>query len=197
VVLELHLKQILKTILVRGKYTQKRYNELGYEYSKNIGDPGLIVPLFFNPSVNKLYKIGYTPHIIDFEIVENMFKHDKTKIVIDLRCGDNVESVIEKMLSCEYIVSSSLHGLVIAHAYNIQCIWCSSINKLCGDNVKFYDYYSVFNLDEKIHPCKYEDVTEFDIKDYPNPTKAEVIVVQNNILNALSCLKESVECGNL
>lgn len=184
----------LKTFLLRGKYSQQRYRELGYDCPENHGDPGLIFPLYFSPTVRKLYTIGYTPHIIDTDIVKNLFKNDKTRLVIDLRCGNNIESVIRYMLSCEYIVSSSLHGIVIAHAYNIPCVWVKPINKLCGDGVKFLDYYSAFNLDNIVSPViNYTDVDCEMIKTYPNPTVEQVKNVQAMINNSLKELVEFVK----
>ena len=45
------------------------------------------------------------------------------------------------MCACEVIVSSSLHGLIIADAYGIPTVWAKFGNDINGNDFKFYDYY--------------------------------------------------------
>ena len=57
--------------------------------------------------------------------------------------------VIDKICSCENIISSSLHGLVISDSYNIpNCLFVSRESMLAIHHnqgaFKFKDYYSVF-----------------------------------------------------
>jgi exopolysaccharide biosynthesis predicted pyruvyltransferase EpsI len=54
--------------------------------------------------------------------------------------------ILDQISSCELVVTSSLHGLICAHAYGIPTVWAKSINPLIGDNVKFYDYFQSVNL---------------------------------------------------
>jgi pyruvyltransferase len=170
-----------KTYLVRGKCTQTRYKELGYECPDIVGDPGLILPLYYNPNFEKIYNIGYTPHIIDTDSVKKLLPNTETSIVIDLRCCNNIEDVINQMLQCRYVVSSSLHGLVIAHAYNIPCLWVRSIKPLCGDGSKFLDYYSAFDI---YNICPMDSVDKIQIQDiatYPQPNSEKLREIQTNI----------------
>ena len=55
----------------------------------------------------------------------------------------NVEIVLENFNSCEVTISSSLHGLIVSHTYNIPSLWYHLNDKpLYGDNIKFDDYFS-------------------------------------------------------
>ena len=55
--------------------------------------------------------------------------------------------IINEILSCERIVSSSLHGLITAQSYDIPCFWFKQ-NYIPGDDIKFYDYFeSVYDID--------------------------------------------------
>jgi pyruvyltransferase len=49
---------------------------------------------------------------------------------------------INELASCDYILSSSLHGLILSDAYGIPNKWISISNNLSGREFKFKDYYS-------------------------------------------------------
>lgn len=49
---------------------------------------------------------------------------------------------------CEFIFSTSLHGLVIADAFGIPNVRLNISSSLKGGDFKFLDYYSVY--DEKV-----------------------------------------------
>lgn len=104
-----------------------------------VGDPGLLLPYYYNPKPEKKYKIGVTPHIMDYERSK-----DSNHFVIDLRMGDEtiseaVERVVYQINQCESILSSSLHGLVVAKAYGIPAEYFHSAS-LVGDGFKFRDF---------------------------------------------------------
>lgn len=60
-------------------------------------------------------------------------------------------SVLHDIARCEYILSSSLHGLVVADALGIPNAWILLSDKVHGNGFKFRDYHSAFN-------CSYESV---------------------------------------
>jgi hypothetical protein len=53
-----------------------------------------------------------------------------------------VEAVIDAIASCEFVVSSSLHGLIVAHAYRRPALWVEFADPLLGDRSKFHDYFA-------------------------------------------------------
>ncbi len=55
-------------------------------------------------------------------------------------------AVIKQIAECECIVSSSLHGLIIADSLGIPNIHVKVTNNLLGDGFKFDDYYSAYHL---------------------------------------------------
>ncbi len=117
-----------------------------------IGDPALLLPRIYQPTSSKKYKMGIIPHIQDMDLVQQHIKnhpdHFKNTIVIDPNVQVNmIESFIEQVYSCEQIVSTCLHGIICAHAYNIPVKWMKVSNKLCGDDIKFYDHYSAIGLE--------------------------------------------------
>jgi hypothetical protein len=127
---------------VRGPLTRQRILECGGDCPEIYGDPGMLVKLIKPPVKEKKYKIGYFPHFIDYNNVKNMFPDD---LVVNLHTDSSME-ILDKISSCDLVVSSSLHGIICAHAYNVPTVWAKSINPLSGDNVKFYDYFQSVNL---------------------------------------------------
>lgn len=60
--------------------------------------------------------------------------------IIDLTTND-VEGIITEICSCKKILSTSLHGIIVAQAYNIPALWIKK-NDIGTDGFKFYDYFS-------------------------------------------------------
>ncbi len=144
-------------VAVRGPRTRKRLLELGYDVEENYGDPAILLPDILKNNIEKKYDVGIIPHYVDYDLVIDKFKdNDKIK-VIDLMTND-VEATTKEIMECKLIVSSSLHGIIVSHAYEIPAVWVEFSGKLAGDGVKFYDYFesvginsnetSVINIDE-------------------------------------------------
>lgn len=135
-----------KFLLVRGPYTRNRLLQLKYDVPERYGDPALILSDFYPKKNNPKYKIGIAPHYIDYNLVINSVANTDLN-VIDLLTV-NVETVIDSLVDCSIIFSSSLHGIIVAHSYGIPAIWIQLSNNLGGDNIKFYDYFEsvgIFN----------------------------------------------------
>ncbi|CAN1538019.1 Polysaccharide pyruvyl transferase [Flavobacteriaceae bacterium] len=128
-------------LAVRGPLTYKRIVELGFKAPKVFGDPAILLPNFYNNKIkHKKFEIGIIPHYVDFYEVNSFYQNDSRIKVIDLLTLD-VEFTTDEILECEYVISSSLHGLIVSHSYGIPAIWNKFSNKLSGDNIKFYDYF--------------------------------------------------------
>ncbi|HBX9678667.1 TPA: hypothetical protein P7Z72_005360, partial [Klebsiella pneumoniae] len=67
------------------------------------------------------------------------YRSNKNIKVIDLKTKD-IEFVVDEIISCEYILSTSLHGVIVAQAYDIPTLWIKH-NDINTDGIKFYDYF--------------------------------------------------------
>lgn len=131
---------------VRGRLTQKSVeNIIGQQINPVLGDGGIITPMFVKKCETK-YKIGLIPHFreIDCENVSYIVEKYPDCHIIDLR-KDPI-SVIEEISSCETVLSSSLHGLILSDAYRIPNMRIKLTDAPRGGDFKFSDYYSAYNL---------------------------------------------------
>jgi len=126
-------------LAVRGPLSRKRLQELNYDCPAVYGDPALLLPLYYNPKVEKKYKLGIVPHINDYELVSEWYKDDINIQVINFRTND-IEATTDQILCCEKILSSSLHGVIIAHAFQIPAVQVCFSDRIYGDGVKYHDY---------------------------------------------------------
>ncbi len=127
-------------LAVRGPLTRKELLKQGGNVPAIYGDPAILLPKYYKSNVPKKYKIGIIPHYVDYDTVLNWYKEDTTIKIIDL-LNDSVEDIIDQICSCETIISSSLHGIIVAHSYQIPAAWVKFSDNLFGDDLKFYDYF--------------------------------------------------------
>lgn len=132
---------------VRGPETRAYLLKAGYVCPEIYGDPAILLPLLFNPKPKKKFRLGIIPHYHDYEHILSLYGDETDVSVIDLRTRD-IEEVTLKILQCEKVISSSLHGLIVPHAYGIPAIWVRFSEKLFGDNIKFIDYQKSVKINE-------------------------------------------------
>jgi len=123
---------------VRGPFTAKRLVKEGFPKCEIYGDPALLLPLWKQPVLQKKHKLGIIPHWKETDKFIESYG-DRYKI-IDLRTKD-VDKVLEDITSCNYILSTSLHGLIVPHAYNIPALWIKD-GFIDTDGFKFSDYFA-------------------------------------------------------
>jgi pyruvyltransferase len=138
-----YMKRLPKKVhAVRGPLTRKRLIELGVKCPEVYGDPALLCPEYFPPSTHiKKFNLGIIPHYIDKDhlwVKDQQFKSDGI-IVIDIQSG--IQNVIDLVNQCNYIASSSLHGLILADALGIPSRWLHFSDKIVGGSFKFIDYF--------------------------------------------------------
>jgi pyruvyltransferase len=152
-----------KTLAVRGPITRAHFLSQGYACPEEFGDPGLLVPLFYTPErPNALVDIGIIPHYSDKLTCRELVGDDSSIKLIDV--FDPIEKVVDQIVSCKTIFSSSLHGIILAHAYGVPAIWLRISDGLWGDDTKFHDYFGSVELPHT-QPLTFTgvaDVLDFD-----------------------------------
>ena len=148
-------------IWARGPRTRNSVIFHGGSCPEIFGDPALLLPRIVNPSRKKI-KVGIIPHFVDYKIASEKYPNFH---IIDILDKDPTR-VIKDITSCQYIISSSLHGIITAHAYGIPAAWVKFSNKLKGDDSKFYDHFEAMNLKAEISSVENPIYTSVNYDDY-------------------------------
>lgn len=114
-----------------------------------LGDPALLCKHIFTEKEEKKYDVGIVCHAGDdpnSQYLKNIDLHRKSFTFIDVR--DDPKEVCRKIKQCRFILSSSLHGLIVADSYGIpnrRFILATSSNpNNTRFSFKFEDYYSIY-----------------------------------------------------
>lgn len=126
---------------VRGPLTRNKLRIAKIACPEVYGDPALLAPFFHLPSIEKTHEVGIILRWSERKWNNCSFGDGVKKIYLKT---DKVEEVLNDILSCKKIVSSSLHGLIIADAYGIPSAWLASHTPKGGE-FKFYDYFLSVN----------------------------------------------------
>lgn len=142
-----NVKVIPKKVLAcRGPLTRDKFLNLGLKVPEVYGDPAILLPKYYNPEVSKCNKIGIIPHYVDKDLAIVRKLVEKNQFLrIDVQTED-WRDFIKDIKSCKFIISSSLHGVILAHAYGVPAVWAEFSKNVLGDGFKFNDYFRSVNL---------------------------------------------------
>jgi hypothetical protein len=103
------------------------------------GDPVWLLPRFYEPTIEKRYELGVILHLSELTDRSteahpnpNFKRYDRYGGDVDrIRLINTVTDIslsalrdkVDEILSCKRIVSTSLHGMVIAESYGIPCLY--------------------------------------------------------------------------
>lgn len=144
---------------VRGYLTLSQLKNI----NKNeiaIGDPAILLPWIYKPKKSMVdKKISIIPHFKDYDNIcqMNVWGYPIINIMTE-----NIENFINQIVTSKYILSTSLHGVIIAHSYNIPALWIKG-GYVGSSDFKYYDYFS-----------------SVYIKDYPNLRARDILNYANN-----------------
>ena len=107
------------------------------------GDPALLLSKFIDefPGEEKNYSVGVIPHHSEnlHPAVRRLSKMNDV-LLIDIESSQ--EKLISDIRQCEYIFSSSLHGLILSDVLGVPNRWVRFRSDFPGDGFKFNDYYA-------------------------------------------------------
>jgi pyruvyltransferase len=156
----------LTVLAVRGPKTAELLVKAGYADPVPFGDPALLAPLLLEQRPpRRIWEWGIIPHYIDYPWVcwllakdrcrslfgrsGSSFSNEKACIINPLLAPDDF---LRRLLQCRNIVSSSLHGLILADAFGIPNVWFATqrnpikalalkVSRFVHDHFKFFDYF--------------------------------------------------------
>lgn len=143
-----------KIISVRGPKTRDILLKKGIECPEYYGDPALLLPLFYQPKVKKNSKITIIPNMgTDISIVKEWISRNgisKDVVIINMTKYSDWKLIINRIISCDVVISESLHGLIVAETYGIANVWVEFVEHPEHWNFKYEDYFESIGKKEKI-----------------------------------------------
>ena len=140
----------LQFISVRGPKTRAKLLSMGVDCPENYGDPLILFPLIYTKNIYPSVKYGIIPHYVDktsnnlMTLLNNLGSDCK---IIDIIIPDlNYKYFINQILDCEYIISSSLHGVIMGIIYKKKTIFVQFGKKVIGDQFKFFDFFESLDI---------------------------------------------------
>ena len=153
---------------VRGPETKRRLEENGYDVSRCVyGDPGVLMPLIYTPreGVKK-----------DYSVILHMAKDRAVENKIDI-LTDDWKKTIDEIYNSKLVISSSLHGIIIAEAYGVPAILLDEME--FNDLFKYNDYY--YSTGRTSYPLA---KTVEDALKMPIPEVPDLRQLQENLLKS-------------
>ncbi|MCZ0914462.1 polysaccharide pyruvyl transferase family protein [Gordonia amicalis] len=126
---------------VRGRLTLERMRA---DREVVLGDPGLLADRVYPRAKVVPGRVGFVYH----------HEHRKSQLLRDLAHRGLVtlidplrdpRDVVLDITKCEFVFSTSLHGLIVADSFAVPNAWVALEKPLVGDRYKFEDYYSAFD----------------------------------------------------
>ncbi len=123
---------------VRGPITAELVRRAGGDCPDVYGDPAMLLPRIFPRTVEPVHEVGVFPHYVDMP--------ECARFPVVINPLDPAPEVLRRLWACKRIVSSSLHGIIAAHAYGIPAAWVRFSDRLDGDGTKFDDHAQAVGL---------------------------------------------------
>ena len=155
---------IKKITAVRGRHTHHELTQkLGYVIPEVFGDPALLLPEYFTPNIIKKDRGVLVPHWSQFKLFENL-SIDTIQLV---NVGDDAHKVVSDIANAKFCIATSLHGIIVAQAYNVPWVWLNIKDKPLhsGKHFKFHDFFSILENDKIVrHDLNISDISQENIR---------------------------------
>lgn len=137
-------------LAVRGPLTRKVLTQNGINCPEVYGDPALLLPRFFDytpPPKEKRRGVGIVSAWWEhknpafFKFMKKVEASDARRI--KTRGYKDWRDFIREICNSEFVISSSLHGVIVAEAYKIPCLWVIFSPKQQNEDhyFKYWDFY--------------------------------------------------------
>ena len=159
---------------VRGPKTREILLHLGYKCPEVYGDPALLMPLLFTPVADVTQDYIIIPHFRKEEEYREKYS-DKS---IQTMVTNDYKGVISRMCSSRKVISSSLHGIILAETFNVPAIWLRDRDSV--KDFKYYDYY----YSTKRKNVQFARSVEEAIEMNPMPLPNNLDILRDGLINS-------------
>jgi len=133
-------------VAVRGPLTRAQLESGGMPAPSVLGDPGLLIAdLYPEPRQAEQNLIALIPHYAD---LTHPYVNEARKCgVLVINPLIPLQDYLDALSTAEIILSSSLHGIVFAHALGRPAAWIELSDRVIGGGYKFRDYFASIGFD--------------------------------------------------
>lgn len=121
---------------VRGPLTRASLCRLGVSCPKVYGDPAVLMPLIYEPirtDQKRIVVISY----LDDDYSNELYNSEN--VIISSTVTSNWRELIDLIASAKVVISSSLHGIILAESYGVPAVLLHPQKRI--DLFKYKDYY--------------------------------------------------------
>ena len=119
---------------VRGPLSANALKTFGYQCPDIYGDPAVLMPMIYTPAnVEKEYDVIYISHFINKSL-----PYPESIKALDIQT-DDYKLFIDELCKAKKVISSSLHGIILAEVYGIPAIF--HVENRMNEILKYYDWY--------------------------------------------------------
>tara|TARA_R100000935_G_scaffold34072_2_gene54644 strand:+ start:1127 stop:3007 length:1881 start_codon:yes stop_codon:yes gene_type:complete len=131
--------------LLRGKRSYEALRKSGVQLEDiPLGDPLFLAPKLLGVTRSNVvrHRVGIMAHYADRQtnLIQNLLENAD---VVDLNVHDDPLVLLKQMATCDHVLSSCLHGIILADALNIPSRWIQTDTKFSGDGFEFSDWFSL------------------------------------------------------
>lgn len=120
---------------VRGPLTRKVLLEQGYECPEVYGDPAILMPMIYNPKIDKKRDKLIIPQFV----YEKEFRRaHPDECMLSMNTND-YRHIIDEIVSSEIVYTSSLHGIILAESYGVPAVFFHGLEDYW--DFKYFDWY--------------------------------------------------------
>lgn len=148
---------------LRGELSRRNVEKMtGRKLDIPTGDGGILADSLLDRLPEKKWDVGVVPHICDLKdpAAEVLRASYENSVLINVK--DDPLEVVGQIASCRCILSSSLHGLIVADSFGIPNMHLVFDQRLKGDGFKFDDYYSAYGVEHRQRDIRYEGAPELE-----------------------------------
>lgn len=149
------IKGFKKILWVRGPLTRNNILNSNFECPEKYGDPFILFPLIYkNCNILKSFDVGFIPHTNDkhqknYNLLVNKISKNKQVLEININIRNkNYQDFINKILSCDLIIASSLHAVIISLVYKKKTIYTRFGGHV--SKYKFEDFFQSLKINYKM-----------------------------------------------
>ena len=180
-----------RILAVRGELTR---NNIAAPKDTILGDPGLLVANYKAKRHHKRYVLGLIPHFTDKQnphLNQLLSRYKKEIIFIDIQTSPM--AVLELIDQCEYILSSSLHGMVFADSLGVPNLWTILSDRVSGKGFKFHDYLSTLKWERNPVPVSGDEKLSELISQASFPPLSVIEETKNHLDGAYQMMKQEFQ----